>query len=270
MTSISHKTAAVTGAASGIGRALAIALSRRGCHLALCDIDGSGLAETAAMVDPEVRTTTHVVDLANRDAIYAWADDVIEAHPQVDLLFNNAGVTMFGRLDEVSDDEFAWILDVNLWGVIHGVRAFLPHLQRRPEAHIVNVSSINAYLGFIRNGPYNISKHAVAGFTETLWQELAGSPVRATLVHPGGIKTNIARNARHASDAMADHFERLARTTPERAAEVILRSVTHNQERVFIGTDAWFMQLAKRLWPVWSVLATGRLQTRLNRRAGVE
>lgn len=170
----------------------------------------------------------------------------------------------------MSDEDFAWVLDVNLWGVVHGVRAFLPHLETRPEAHIVNVSSINAYLGFVRNGPYNISKHAVAGFTETLWQELAGSTVRATLVHPGGIKTNIARNARYTSAEMADHFEDLAQTTPEQAAAVILRGVTRNTRRVFIGGDAWFMQLAKRLAPVWSVVLTGRIQTYLNRRAGLD
>ena len=150
--------------------------------------------------------------------------------------------------------------------MIHGVKAFLPHLRTRPEAHIVNVSSINAFLPFPENGPYNISKYAVAGLSETLMQELQGTSVSVTCVHPGGIQTRIAHNARHATLEDAERFDRVARTSADEAARVILRAIRRGQRRLFIGLDAKIMQLLKRLLPMTSVSLVGRVGRRLRER----
>jgi NAD(P)-dependent dehydrogenase (short-subunit alcohol dehydrogenase family) len=257
------KVVVVTGAASGIGRALAIRLGREGAALALWDIDEAGLKQTAMRVEGSPRVTTAHVDVADRAAVESFAARAIEEHGQVDAIINNAGVTAAGTIEEISYEDFDWILGINLQGVIHGVKSFLAHLQTRPEAHIVNISSINAFLPFPGNGPYNISKYAVAGLSETLMQELLGTNVSVTCVHPGGIKTEIARNARNSTPEDAKDFERLARTSPDEAARVILRAMRRRQRRVFIGADAKILQLLKRLLPMTSVGIVGRIGRRI-------
>jgi NAD(P)-dependent dehydrogenase (short-subunit alcohol dehydrogenase family) len=256
------KVVVVTGAASGIGRALAIRLGREGAALVLWDVDETGVKETEALVDGSPRVMTALVDVADRTAVETFARRAIEEMGHVDAIINNAGVTASATIEEISYEDFDWILGINLHGVIHGVKSFLPHLRTRPEAHIVNISSINAFLPFPGNGPYNISKYAVQGLSETLMQELLGTKVSVTCVHPGGIKTNIARNARHATPADAEHFDRAARTSADEAARIILRAMQRRKRRLFIGIDSKLMQLVKRLLPMTAVAVVGRIGQR--------
>ena len=258
MTAIKGKVVAVTGAGSGIGRALASALCARGAHVALSDVDERGLAETASGLHGSAgRVTTHRVDVRDREAVEAYARAVREAHGGADIIINNAGVSVRGSIEELDYDDFKLVIDVNLWGVVHGTRAFLPLLREREAGHIVNVASINSMVPLPKNGPYNMSKYAVYGFSETLMQELRGSTIRVTSVHPGAVRTNIARNTKHASDAEAEYFEKLARVSSPEAAEVILRAVERNRERCFVGTDAHVMDFAKRILPGFTVRWTG-------------
>ena len=262
-----NKVAAVTGAASGIGRMLAVNLAREGCHLALSDVDDRGLRETAAMIHEGVRVTMHHVDVADRTQVYAYADETARQHGCADIIINNAGVAVCDTLEDVSYENFEWLFGINFWGVVYGTRAFLPLLRKRPEGHIVNISSINAMVPFSNNGPYNAAKSAVMGFTETLVQELDGSTVRVSCVHPGGIKTNIAHNARFCKHVNPDKphedvartFERIARTTADRAARVIIAGIRKNRRRILIGPDARFMDFQKRLAPVLTNVLTGRI-----------
>ncbi|HSW14208.1 MAG TPA: SDR family oxidoreductase [Solimonas sp.] len=262
MKNFEGKVAAITGAGSGIGRALAIELARRGAHLALSDVNLAGLRETVALLPPgERRVTQARVDVAQREQVYAWAAKTAKAHKAVHLVFNNAGVALGSPVDGMSDEDLQWIFDINFWGVVHGTRAFLPFLKQAGEGHIVNVSSVFGIAAVPSQGAYNASKFAVRGFTEALRQELelAGGKISATTVHPGGIKTNIARAARY-SEAMesfagknADEgrarFDRLLMTSPERAAKVILAAVRANRRRVLIGPDAHLIDWTVRLMP---------------------
>jgi len=268
MKSLRERVAAITGAAAGIGRMLAVNLAKEGCHLGLADINRQGLEETAKMAQGYgVRVTTHVVDVSQRDIVEKYAGEMIDQHGSVDILVNNAGVTVVDTLEDVSYEDFKWVIDTNFWGVVHGTKAFLPHLKTRPEAHLVNISSINAMIPFRNNGPYNCSKYAVRGFNETLMQELAGTSVNIISVHPGGIKTGIARHARFhkaANTALgreetAKLFERLAMTSADRAARAIISGIKKNKKRVLIGADARVMAFCKRLFPIGSVTLAGRI-----------
>jgi butyryl-CoA dehydrogenase len=253
------RVAAITGAGSGIGRALAQDLARRGTHLALCDIDEDGLAETVASCEGfGVKVTAHRVDVASRDAVYAWADQVVADHGKVNLIFNNAGVALGATIEAMSGEDFEWLMNINFWGVVHGTQAFLPHLQAAGEGHIVNVSSVFGLISVPSQSAYNASKFGVRGFTDALRMELdiADRGVSCTTVHPGGIKTNIARNARMDASvaAMAGDtetarrdFDKLARTTPEKAARQILAAVEQNKRRALIGPDAKVIDLISRL-----------------------
>jgi NAD(P)-dependent dehydrogenase (short-subunit alcohol dehydrogenase family) len=197
--SFSGKVAAITGAGSGIGRALALRLARRGCHLALCDVNERGLAATVEWARRTgVRVTGDRVDVADREAVYRWADRVAEEHGRVNLVFNNAGVALGSAIEGGSYEDFEWLFGINFWGVVHGTKAFLPHLRASGEGHVVNVSSVFALISVPGQGAYNASKAAVRGFTDALRMELemSGAPVSATSVHPGGINTNISRNSR--------------------------------------------------------------------------
>lgn len=265
MKTYTDKVAAISGAGSGIGRALARQLAAAGCHLALCDIDAAGLAETARLAArlaarPGLRITTQAVDVGDRDAIYAWAAAVVRDHGRVNLIFNNAGVSLAATVAGMRDEDLQWIFDINFWGVVHGTRAFLPHLQASGDGHVVNTSSLFGLLAVPGASAYNASKFAVRGFTEALRQELelGAQPVSATSVHPGGIKTNIVRSGRRDAslrdiglDATqsAEDFEKLFITTPERAARIILRGVRRNRRRVLVGPDAVFFDLLVRLLP---------------------
>ncbi|MGB1561507.1 MAG: SDR family NAD(P)-dependent oxidoreductase [Sinimarinibacterium flocculans] len=263
MKTFQNKVAAITGAASGIGRALAIELASRGCHLSLSDVNTDALAETAQAAGAHgVKVTTAALDVADRDAIYAWADRTDADHGPANLVFNNAGVALGASIEGASDEDLHWIMDINYWGVVHGTRAFLPQLRASGEGHVINISSVFGIAAVPSQGAYNATKFAVRGFTECLRQELeiAGAPVSATCVHPGGIKTNIARAARfdtqsmqaltgRGSDDAKARFEKLFRTTAESAARAILRGVERNARRVLIGADAHAIDLTVRLMP---------------------
>ena len=262
MKSFRGKVAAVTGAASGIGRALAVRLASEGCHLSLCDIEDAVLAQTAALAgNTGVKVTTAHVDVADRDAVVAWAAATVRDHGKVNLVFNNAGVALGSSAEGTTAEDFAWIMGINFWGVVHGTQAFLPHLRSSGEGHVVNVSSVFGLVSMAGQGAYNASKFAVRGYTECLRQELelTRARVSATCVHPGGIRTNIARASRMTRslrqlgviDPAASQvaFENALRTTPEAAAAAILRGVRRNKRRVLIGADARILDALQRLLP---------------------
>lgn len=268
MTTIDGRVAAVTGAGSGIGRGLALALARRGCTLALSDIDEQGLAETVELVSSEgaadLRTTR--LDVADRRAVEAWADDTADSFGGVNLIFNNAGVALSAPVASMDYDNFHWLMNINFWGVVHGTTAFLPHLRATGEGHVVNISSVFGLVGIPTQAAYNAAKFGVRGYTEALRIELdqERNGVTATTIHPGGIKTNILRNARLEDpdadvDSAAAEFEKTARTTSDDAALVILRAVEKNKRRAMIGADARIFDLAARLPPAVYQRIIGRL-----------
>jgi NAD(P)-dependent dehydrogenase (short-subunit alcohol dehydrogenase family) len=257
MTKIAGSVVAVTGAGSGIGRALSTALVARGAHVALSDVDEAGLSATVANLRGSGRVTSHVVDVRKRAEVARYAAEVEAEHGGADVIINNAGLAVRASVEDMSYEDFALVIDVNLWGVVHGTKEFLPLFRRRGGGHVVNISSINAMVPFAKNGPYNAAKYAVLGFSETLMQELRGEPIRVTCVHPGGIKTNIARNGRGVSAAEAAFFDRVAMTSPGAAAETILRGVERDRARVYIGADAMLMAAAKRIAPDLAVKVSG-------------
>jgi short-subunit dehydrogenase len=265
MKDFKNKVAAITGAASGMGRTLALELAQRGCHLALSDVDEKGLAETARMTGAHgVKVTTARVDVSDRVAVFEWADRVAGEHGKVNLVFNNAGVALGAFLDTVSPTDFEWIMGINFWGVVWGTQAFLPHLKKSKDGHVINTSSLFGLMASPTQGTYNASKFAVRGFTEALRQELdlEHCGVSATSVHPGGIRTNIARAARmdssldknstHGAEAARARFDNLLNvTSAENAARQILRAVERDQRRVLVGLDAKFLDLFVRLMGSW-------------------
>ncbi|PXC07952.1 short-chain dehydrogenase, partial [Pseudomonas aeruginosa] len=259
-----NKVAAVTGAGSSIGRALAVELGRQGCHLALADVNAAALEETRQLLASSgVRVSTAVVDVADREQVQAWADKAASEHGRVNLIFNNAGVAHAGTVEGSDYSEYEWIMNINFWGVVNGTKAFLPHLKASGNGHVVNVSSVFGLFAQPGMSAYNATKYAVRGFTESLRQELdmEDSGVSASCVHPGGIKTNIAKTARmnesmakvtgQAPDKAREQFnDQLLRTTPEKAAQVILRGVQRDSRRILIGTDAHAIDVMLRLAPV--------------------
>ena len=253
------RVAAVTGAASGIGRALAVQLASRGAHVALADVDEAGLADTAGLCDGlAVKVTTATVDVADRAAVEAWAEGTVQEHGRVNLVVNNAGVALVASVQSMSVEDLEWLMAVDFSGVVYGTKAFLPHLRAAGEGHIVNISSVFGLISVPSQSAYNAAKFAVRGFTDALRMELEidRCGVSCTTVHPGGIKTNIARHARvddesaamaGGRDRLVTRFERASLTTPESAARQILRAVVRNRRRVLIGPDAKFIDLVSRL-----------------------
>lgn len=259
MMRLAGKVAVITGAASGIGRALAIELAMQGSTLALADRDAAGLAETGELVTGAGSTASqHVLDVADEKAVNALARDVIATHGTVDVVVNNAGVSIYGSVLELTTAEIAWLMGVNFWGVVHGTKAFLPALLERPEGCIVNISSVFGLWGPPGQSAYAASKFAVRGFSESLRGELTGTSVRVITVHPGGIKTSIARNSRVAAAADAAtaamrtaQFEQHFLTTPPRElAARIVDALKHGRERVVAGRDAGRIDLLMRLFPL--------------------
>jgi NAD(P)-dependent dehydrogenase (short-subunit alcohol dehydrogenase family) len=258
MRTLHDRVAVVTGAGSGIGRALATALARKGCHLALVDVNATGLAAAERdVVALGRRVSTHVADRAAMEALPAT---VLAVHGHVHVLVNNAGVALDGTFEDVALDDVAWLFGVNVWGVVHGCKVFLPLLRREPEAHVVNVSSVFGLTTSVGVGAYAASKFAVRGYTETLAVEMLvlGLPIFVTSVHPGGIKTPLVRNGRvrgHSTLAgspaqVADEFERnLARTSAETCARRIAQVLIKPKRRLLVGLDAHLIDWGVRLLP---------------------
>lgn len=238
-------TAVVTGAAAGMGRSLALQLVAAGADVALCDVDGAGLAETARLcADAGGQVLTSLVDVREEAAVTGFADEVVDRFGRVDALFNNAGVAFSGTFERSTTKDLARIVDIDFWGVVHGTRAFLPHLVAAPQARIVNTSSVFGLFAVPSQGAYNAAKFAVRGFTESLRQEmlLTHPHVKVSCVHPGGIRTDIARNATSASGEIEaghrDLFDRIAVTSSDRAARIILRGAARGRPRILVGPDA--------------------------------
>lgn len=257
MKTFDQRVVVITGAASGIGRSLAVQLAGMGASLALADMNLDGLAKTQSLVEQAgARCTSRKLDVADREAFEAFAREVVSEHGEVHAVFNNAGVTLVDSVENQSYEDFNWLMNINFWGVVHGTRAFLPYLKQVDEAHVVNVSSVFGILAMPLQSAYNSSKFAVRGFTEALKLELAGSSIQVSCVHPGGIKTGIARNSRMnektlgvPQEQMKAEFDAKARTTSDQAAEVIIRGVLKNNRRIIVGTDARIMSLVTRLFP---------------------
>ncbi|WP_118181657.1 SDR family NAD(P)-dependent oxidoreductase [Paraburkholderia phosphatilytica] len=285
------KVAAITGAASGMGRSLALQLAGEGCHLALADRNAQGLAETAqlaAALAPKatgapLKITTRALDVSDRAAMFDWAADTAAAHGRVNLIFNNAGVALSSTIDGMDYTDLEWIVGINFWGVVHGTKAFLPHLKASGEGHVINTSSVFGLFAQPGMSGYNATKFAVRGFTEALRQELdlMKCGVSATCVHPGGIRTNIAQASRIAQNMVGfmiedeqqgkDDFEKFFITTADEAARVILDGVRRNKRRVLIGRDAraadWLARTLPAAYQTLVVLQTRRMRRIAARRA---
>ena len=266
---LENRTAVVTGAASGIGRAIAISLAKRGCHLAICDVNDAGLAATAASINAPssngspVRVTQHHLDVSDRNAIRAFPEEVLAQHPGVDILVNNAGVALGGTFEQVSEEDFDWLLSINLFGVVRMTRAFLPALHKSDDARMVNLSSIFGVVTPPGQTAYCASKFAVRGFSNSLRYELRGTRIGVSVVHPGGINTNIARSSRtpkHLSEDEASRAKAYAQKAltmpPERAGEIIVQGIERREARIFVGKDAKALAFLERLAPVkhWSMV----------------
>lgn len=257
MKNFRNKVVVITGAASGIGRALAVEFAKRGARVAISDMNETGLARTMAKLTGEGHFS-ELLDVADRKAFYKHADNVVREMGQVDIVINNAGVAVSETVENTSYEDFEWIVGINFWGVVYGTKAFLPHLKRSEEGWVVNISSLFGLIGVPSQSAYNATKFAVRGFTEALTHELAGSNTHALSVHPGGIRTNIAASARFGQDMQGnrDHdkanaaFERAARVTPEQAANTIIGAIERKDSRVLIGKDAKLLDAIQRATPM--------------------
>ncbi|MBI3792290.1 MAG: SDR family oxidoreductase [Gemmatimonadetes bacterium] len=257
MTQLAGGVVALSGAASGIGRALALRLAQEGAHLALADVRDDELATSAdAARACGVTVTTHHVDVSQRGDVERWAAETIAAHGRVRVLINNAGVATHGAFDEQTIEDFEWLFGINFWGVLYGLKAFLPHLRREPFAHIANTSSIFGIVAPAGQAAYSASKFAVRGLSEVLRHELEGTAIRVSVIHPGGIDTNIAERARYHDDVpeaarrmYSEKFKSVARTSAAAAADTIVRGIRANRKRILVGPDAVGLDLLQRLRP---------------------
>jgi NADP-dependent 3-hydroxy acid dehydrogenase YdfG len=247
------KVCVITGAGSGIGRALSLALARRGARLALSDLDRPSVNATAAAAAAcGAEVEYYVLDVSDRVAVFAHADAVAARFEAVNLLINNAGVALSAEVSELAIDDLEWLMGVNFWGVVYGCKAFLPRLIESGDGHLVNISSVLGMIGAPELSAYCAAKFAVRGFTETLRQEMliAGHPVAVSCVHPGGVKTGIARAARstgRTQDELAAAFDKVAFLTPDKAAAIILRGVERRRARILVGVDAHVLEALERL-----------------------
>ena len=273
MKRLEGRTAVVTGAGSGIGRAVSLALAGAGCHLALADRNEQALAETAERAMREGRRVSrHVIDVSDRERMQALADDVLSSHGGVEILVNNAGVTAISSFEDQKLEDFAWLMGINFWGVVYGCKFFLPALRRAEEAHIVNVSSVFGILGVPMQSSYCASKFAVRGFSESLRAELADTGVGVTSVHPGGIATNIVKDGRydgHGADALRNELVTTFASrmlSPERAAEIIVSAVRRNAPRALITREAHLIDFVQRVAPSLGAFLTARAYRQTRKR----
>jgi len=261
------RTAVVTGAAGGIGRGIAVALARRGCALALLDIDDTALAATTGELSAYgVRVSKHHLDVSDRSAVAAFPGQLMAEHSGIDLLVNNAGVALGGTFEETSEADFEWLFGINFWGVVRMTRALLPLLHKSDDARIVNISSLFGLIAPPGHAAYAASKFAVRAFSESLRHELAATKIGVTVVHPGGVATSIAKSSRLPQNLPADEaakrrrfFDSLLTMPPEIAGETIVRGVENRKVRILVGADAKRAALLERLMPVsyWNVLGVG-------------
>jgi NAD(P)-dependent dehydrogenase (short-subunit alcohol dehydrogenase family) len=273
MRRLEGKVAVLTGAAAGIGRALARRLAEEGATVCLADVNREGLEETAsALRARDFQTTTSTVNVADDGQVESFAREVEERHGRADVLINNAGVALHGTVEEVSLADIEWVMSINFWGTVYCVKRFLPMLKRQPSAHVVCMSSIFGVIAPPGQAAYCASKFAVRGFAEALRHELERTNVRVSTVHPGGVRTGIARSARVGANAdpskgerERQRFERLAITTPERAAERIVGGMLRGEPRILVGRDASQIDLIQRVLPAryWRLL-----RALVERRAG--
>jgi short-subunit dehydrogenase len=272
MKDLNNRIAVVMGSASGIGRALAIQLADQGCVLALADLDHEGLAAVAAQINAKSKgTTIHALDISNREQVYRFAADVIQSHGRIDILINCAGVAVLETIEDIGYDDFEWVMAVNFWGAVYTTKAFLPLLKQNPEAHIVNVSSVDGIVPNPNSAAYASAKAALRSFTETLFQELQGTNISVTSVMPGSVKTNIYRNTRFfkaACEGMTQEeciafFENAALTSAEDAAKSIINAIKKNKGRVLIGLDGQLIDICSRLAPVKSTALAGYISRNL-------
>ncbi|CAN5366416.1 SDR family NAD(P)-dependent oxidoreductase [soil metagenome] len=276
MTIKKDSVAVITGAGSGIGRALAVQFANEGvAGIGIADININGLAETAEVIGAKTTVTIHEVDVSDRQAMSVFANEVIKKHGRVTHVINNAGVALGGKVIEVSLDEIEWLMGVNFWGVVHGTKFFLPHLEKELSAHIVNISSLFGMIAPPGQAAYCASKFAVRGFTEALRHELEGTNIAVSSVHPGGVKTNIVNSARISTgvtltDNEIDKLRKfqnklLSRTTPDRAAEIIVSGIKARDPRIIVGPDAAILSRIARIFPrrylaVANILSGGALK----------
>jgi butyryl-CoA dehydrogenase len=255
MKDFSGKTAVITGAGSGLGRSFALQLFQAGAHLALCDLDWEGLDETLHLTgDDGKKVRIFQVDVSDQAVVEAFAREVGSLLGPADLLINNAGICLVPQpFNEISDDLFRKVLDVNLWGAYYGIRAFLPQLESRPEAAIVNVSSLAGMIGLYRHSAYSMSKSGLRGLTEALQSELAGSPVQLTIAYPGGVKTNLIKNAPNLESGLREkahrNFTKMSFLSPDKTTARILKAVQKKRNRIIIGGDAWLILAIRALFP---------------------
>lgn len=271
MKNLTNKVAVITGAGSGIGRALALQLAGRGCRLALSDVNAEGLSHTLAQIKAahSVEVRTYHLDVADEQQVVAHAAQVLADFGQVNLLINNAGVALSGKIRDLDMQDFHWLMNINFWGVVHGTQAFLPALIASGDAHIVNLSSIFGMISVPKQATYNAAKFAVRGYTEALRQEMRMEhlPVQVSCVHPGGIATEIARNARVCAGEdkvrTAQLFDKLAHTSAEQAAKIIVRGILKNKPRIMVGLDAHVVHFLYRLLGVRYQFITRMLAARI-------
>jgi short-subunit dehydrogenase len=258
MRTLQGKSVVITGAASGIGEALAHASAAKGARLLLADIDAVGLDRVVSALKAKgAECSAMVTDTGNETAIYALAETALQRLGGADIVINNAGVGLLSPVDKLVTSDAQWLMNINFWGVVHGCQAFIPQLRQRPDAVLVNISSIFAMVSVPTQSIYNASKAAVRGFSDALREELQSTGVGVLCVHPGGIKTNIANRARitdvslvaDTDQEMRDNFDKVARTTPQQAAATIIHAIESRKTRVLIGADAWFMDWMFRLFP---------------------
>jgi short-subunit dehydrogenase len=255
---IKGQSVVITGAASGIGEALALAFAARGAHLLLADINAAGLERVAAAARLAGATChVRVVDTGSEEAVFELASHALQTMGGTDFLINNAGVGLVAPVQSMQSGDAQWLMNINFWGVVHGCRAFLPQLRERPDAVVVNMSSIFAMVSLPTQSMYNASKAAVRAFSDSLRLELSGTSVDVLCVHPGGIKTEIANNSRvgdvsmiaNTPEEMRKTFSRLALTTPEQTALKIVQAIENRRTRLLVGHDAMVMDWMSRLFP---------------------